>query len=549
MYLVDILQRVSSKKQSSDERTGLQRQDYNTSNWLASRSNYRLRHTIILKGESAYSGRHLDGDFGSYLDDLTNGTMTPPHTLLIDDFSRLSRMPLNEAERLVMKLTDLGITIVTASDDNSYAPSDTNSLESRIGLILKLKASHEESERKSRHLRSANVAKTEAIKSGKQLRTKRLPFWLSVSDNGRFYVVDEDKASIAVLVHELYQSNHTLTDIMRHLKTAGIPTVSTRTTEWTRKTLLNILQSESLFGRITFNHADRETEYLDDHFPVVLSRESFDLTQALLKETKNTRSGKGSAVFRNVFRGLLRCGDCYYTCSVKHNKGQSYSYVYCEGRKRKGYNIGDCHNKSYRHDKLLDKVLYLLQNVELVDSGSTVSATDLQLRISQKEDEFSQQSARLLKVDNSLFDVLQPKVLDLKSEIEELRHQLHMLTISEESTGSTLIDNLERIDTDTEEGRRSLNKHLSRYLSEITYSRTADTLVLTRKLDGKQLRVPLSLDVSFEEERGFYFADYRHEADEDREDDFEDVPHEPTPVRKTPNGKVIRYFGDDADYD
>ncbi|EPS3428936.1 recombinase zinc beta ribbon domain-containing protein [Vibrio alginolyticus] len=504
MLIADTLQRVSSKKQTSEEKTGLQRQASNVTLWLSNHPSYKLRRSIVLKGESAYSGNHLKGDFGSYLDDLESGVLSPPHTLLIDDFTRLSRLPLSLAERLVNRLTDLGITIVTVSDNQSYSPNDSDSLESRIGLLFRLKNAHSDSERKSRMLRDARLRETARIKEGGLIR-KKLPFWLSVSEDGNSYVVDQSKADIALTVHKLFQDNNSYTDILKYMKLHNIPTPSKRAKDWTVTTIVNILGSEALTGTIVFNHADKEPEKLHGHFPVILSRKSFDLTQAIQHQRKGTRTGGRSDLFRNVFKGLIRCGECGYSVSISVNT-YGRVYLYCEGRKRRGTTIANCQNGRVRHDKLLDQVLHHLLSVPLFDSAaSRLNTAELNMKLSSKQAELQKLQSRILLLDDDLIDDFQHMLRALKSEIGEITHQLDSVRI-QESTGSTFFDNLEQLELDTVEGRRNLNKHLSRYLSKITYSTVTDEVVLTRNSDGKSKLFNLSDEEYYSESKGLYEA-------------------------------------------
>ncbi|EGU36484.1 hypothetical protein VII00023_05057, partial [Vibrio ichthyoenteri ATCC 700023] len=245
--IADTLQRVSTKRQTTDEKTGLDRQDQNISNWLKQNPTYQQRQQIILKGQSAYKGAHLKGEFGSYLEKLRKDAITPPDVLIVDDFSRLSRLPLDIGQDLVKELARLGITIVTASDGQKYEPESQKSLIGQLPILIRLEQAHAESERKSNMIRAAKKQRRDKAlqEEGGILNFGNTPKWLKIED--KKYLLIPHRADAIKLIFELVLSGMSKGGVARELNKkrsmVGIVGVMTLLVKWTLTKFLVIISS------------------------------------------------------------------------------------------------------------------------------------------------------------------------------------------------------------------------------------------------------------------------------------------------------------------
>ncbi|GAM64394.1 hypothetical protein JCM19232_1064 [Vibrio ishigakensis] len=482
MKTCDSLVRVSTKKQSTDTKTGLVRQSDNVQSWLSRNPDYELRNVIELKGVSGFSGKHLQGEFGSYLDDLENNVLACPDAFLVDEMSRLTRLPLQQGIALVNRFSALGVTLVFVAEGQTYSPSSSDDLGSFLALTVRLHQAHEESQRKSRMLRSARLQETKSYASGGLVKN-RLPNWITISDNQ--YVVDEVKADAIRYLHKLYQSNHTYSDILKIFKAESVPVVSIRSRDWSTAVIKNLLTASTTYGLLTRNHADREPQTFENHFPAVISKECYDLTQALIASKKGTRSGGVGKNFNNIFRGCIVCADCGYSVSVKRNS-QGRVYMSCEGRNRRGYTVADCKNGGYLQQTLIARVLYILKHERLVDSSTpSEDLPELRLQLSTQQAEYTKFKGRLALIDEDLLPEFQQELRNKKQLLSDLENRIQKATVT---TGTAFdldaeLDNLSRIDITTPDGRRNLNKHLSRRF-KFSYS-TTKGLIGVRALDSE----------------------------------------------------------------
>ncbi|CAH6880155.1 hypothetical protein VCHA48O428_40035 [Vibrio chagasii] len=398
--IADVLQRVSTKKQVSDDRTGLERQDKNIMDWLTTNHDYEIRRQIVLKGESAYKGRHLKGDFGLYLKELREKTLVPPDILIMDDFSRLSRLPLDVGQDLVKELARLGITIVTATDGHEYKPETQASLIGQLPILIRLEQAHADSVRKSSMIRSAKKKRRDEAIQGSKIRFGNPPKWL-ISESSGFSLVSHRAEAIRT-IFDLINSGMSKGGVARELNKRGIlgwdrkggDTVG----KWDSTKISRVVNSKAVTGthvsRTWDRNGERSSQYMwtseanekgleiKDAYPRIVSDEVWLLAQAkrsihfqnLAKKTRASLND-GRSILVNAF-----CGVCGSTMRYKRSSlGERYTEYLCSSKAHGGA----CTTSSMNHGIAEEAVLKLLfdhVNLNAITKRSNHSSEVLKLQ-------------------------------------------------------------------------------------------------------------------------------------------------------------------------
>ena len=110
-------------------------------------------------------------------------------------------------------------------------------------------------------------------------------------------------------------------------------------------------------------------EPIEDYFPAIISRETFEQCQRIAA-TNTTRKGRKGKVFTNLFTGLLKCADCGGPVHLL-NPGidkrakvpKSVNYIVC----KKGKFTRECILKRLRYDDFEITLLKAIQEINLAD--------------------------------------------------------------------------------------------------------------------------------------------------------------------------------------
>jgi DNA invertase Pin-like site-specific DNA recombinase len=136
-------------------------------------------------GVSAYSGDNAEtGMLGEFREAVRIGVVEQGSYLLIEGLDRLSRDKPRKAVRLLEDICESGIHVVTLADGKVYSTDalDNDPMAFMWAFMVAIRA-NEESATKSRRVREAWGRKKEAAATDKKPMTKRLPAWLTLSED------------------------------------------------------------------------------------------------------------------------------------------------------------------------------------------------------------------------------------------------------------------------------------------------------------------------------------------------------------------------------
>lgn len=465
--IADILQRVSTKKQSTDEKTGLKRQDENINNWLNQNPECTVRNEIVLKGQSAFSGKHVSNtlrlitakhgdsvdinaksisEFDKYLLEVYYGNMPAPDFLIVDEFSRLSRLKPSESNDLIRWFARMGISIVIAQEDKVYAPEAHDQFEDVMILHLRIKLAYEESKKKSQLIRTAkkhNLLK--AMKEGGILKFGNMPKWLEVQNDQ--YVLVPHRAEAIRFMFDCVVSGMSKGATARELNKKGFKgwdrNGNDTENKWDATKIARIIDSKSVTGthvsRTWKSDTERSSSYMGkaqsmeqgleipNAYPRIISDEVFYNAQlkrgsAITKQKKNCKThNDGTCIIRNAV-----CSLCGSSMLYKHaSRGEQYSEFLCSKRKYGG----SCSNSSINYQKAEKAVLTLLfEHVNLSLLFEQDDSRDL-LRAQQQavQDEIDVLNARIKEKKHKHQKVSIEVALlldDKETELEDIKQQL-----------------------------------------------------------------------------------------------------------------------------
>tara|TARA_Y100001001_G_scaffold163777_1_gene193779 strand:- start:5174 stop:6859 length:1686 start_codon:yes stop_codon:yes gene_type:complete len=299
---VYLYQRFSSSKQ--DGNSSLYRQGEAQKEWL-------LRHPkcsvvelddqpLIDAGISAYTGKHVEhGSLGRLVKAIESGLVEKGSIILVEHFSRLTRMDIDESEDLIKKIWKHGISIVTARGNNHYPPEAVNDSKLRISLIIEIEKAHEESKWRSKKVKGSWARREELAKTCKIPPRMRMPFWLD--GEGRL----NEFAPVVKDLFDLHAQGKGQVLIERELrkKYGNIkPLLNVNPTK-----IIRILKNEKCIGKV----------YGRELYEAVVDEQVFYNAQRIHEKRLYT-SVRDNRTW--PLQGMIKCGHCGSGMSIQQTK-------------------------------------------------------------------------------------------------------------------------------------------------------------------------------------------------------------------------------------
>lgn len=182
---VYLYQRFSSVGQEGN--SSLYRQGTAQREWLAAHPLCNVVELedkpLIDSGFSAFYGKHLEsGSLGRLVKAIEDNYVQKGSIILVEHFSRLSRMNQTETAKLLDKIWDKDITIVTARDRGVYSPEMRDDLATRMRLIVEIDKAHSDSKWRSDKAKGSWQDREKKARGAESIVPKmKMPFWLTKS--------------------------------------------------------------------------------------------------------------------------------------------------------------------------------------------------------------------------------------------------------------------------------------------------------------------------------------------------------------------------------
>lgn len=316
--------RMSTKRQHV-EGTSEERQEDLAKAWCE-RNGYELDENIADLGVSAFRGKHRNkGALSLFLKRVEEGRVPKGSFLLIENFDRLTREEISDAQDLVKSILKKGVNIVTLLDNERVYTSDSlNDLGTLFVMMAVFSRAHEESRSKG-----DRVARTfEKMRKNGEKVFGAAPGWLKRVEGhkSREWEVIPELAAVVVKVFEKAAEGLGGPSIARLANSEKWP-VPTRATKkrpntWHSKMPSIILRNRGVLGeaqlmlrgRLPLKEARSEVPVphgapIPDYYPRVVSDELWHRARGAIS-AKKTAPPKRDENYFNIFAGLMRCGHC-----------------------------------------------------------------------------------------------------------------------------------------------------------------------------------------------------------------------------------------------
>jgi DNA invertase Pin-like site-specific DNA recombinase len=436
--------RVSTGKQSAEDRSGQERQQRAIESWLAEHPDYSLDREIRVTVSGAKAGR-----FEWFISELEKGVLPRGTCLVVEKVSRFSREPIEDVLKTLLRLWDAGGAIAFCELGGkvlSGFAQDSGDVYVVVGAIQRARGEWLERQdrslaarRKERDLHKQGTHKPKP--RGKRGRAD-YPFWLDVKD-GKY--VPNDWAAHIKTIFNLAQTLG-VTRIANHLDSQGIKAVSDGRRRWTSNSVTGVLRNEAALGFKVFWKDNKPSDEKVLCYPPVVTQEEWDAAQTALLSRSQSRPSNNSPTQQNLFAGSIYCRHCGSPMVVK-NAGNGQRFLRCRNDfsicTQRGHKYLEAfllnHLAQYRWEEFFnagvqeaaltsarsslleaEKVLRSIQeDVAKVNSNITKLTTSDSPELLRVLPQFSRQLDKLLADQN----VAQVAVDEVRAEVNKLTHQ------------------------------------------------------------------------------------------------------------------------------
>lgn len=298
-------------------------------------------HSFQDLGVSAFKGKNsTEGKLGTFISAVEKGLIPKGSYLLVESFDRISRDDVDTALELFLKITRLGITLVTLQDEKVYSKESLkrDPVTSLLGSIMYMLRAHEESKTKSTRVGDKWQEKRSRAAAGTKM-TAVGPSWLTLAPDRRSWIVDPAKAKVVERIFDLALTGYGSPTIARKLNAEGVPTMA-RAACWTFGVVNNILKNESVIGTYTPKKVakERHAEQIRGYYPAIISETKFFQVREHLIGRKWV-GGHNNHRVRNLFAGMSYCHKCGGRMRLKSTAAKDgKTYIQCT----RAYSGGDC---------------------------------------------------------------------------------------------------------------------------------------------------------------------------------------------------------------
>lgn len=413
---------------------------------------------------------------------IDKGVIRENDYIIIESFDRLSRKGFSETYSIITSIINKGVSIVALHEDIILNQTTKDDLEKIIRIALSADLAFQESKKKSERIRAAWKNKNQLAQVDKKPRTKMVPSWIKLSEDGNKFELDKDKAQVINTIFLLFSRGMGRRGIASKFNDENVQHISTHTRTkgtWYPSFIQKIINNEAVVGTFTPTKLTEDGKRVPDlankiekYYPEAVSETLFNKVQAIIKsnEKKGGRQGKRMS---NVLQGTIYCNDCGATMQyVNKNSKTAEFYLRCS----KG-SIKACGNsKLFRYQLIERSVVEIIGlesfRQEVLASNKTVS--DEKQIDKEISDKLGEKRILINKFETLFDDVaesnfkrdklasLGTQIKQKEDEIEKLTHQKHTQSVSDEEYINALT--YEDIFKGTAEERIEFNRYLRKKL-------------------------------------------------------------------------------------
>ena len=395
----------------------LRRQNQLVDEWLVQNPDYELDDlTYQDLGLSAFNGMHaLRGALSDFLDAIEHGFIKKGTVLLVESLDRLSREKIGDATERLRHILKAGVEVVTLSDRTHYNEASLDDPYVLIKAILIAQRANEESEIKSKRMRSVWQKKREDAEYNGKLLTRSCPRWLRTTDDGKSFEILPQQAKTIKYIFKLRLKGHSLNGITKILNDKKIQTLSGKPGVWSPSTIEKILANKAVTGTYcpSYRTMSKGVKNIDNYFPSIISKKTFQDVQEVRLTPFGRDKTYDNPYLINLFRSILRCSSCGCSIIMTGIDSKGMGYYVCPMRR-----LHRCNTPPIKRD-ITDRVLVsvLLANMDYLQASFSGKNA-----IKQLENYLVDTQIKI----NHLLDALQvaPDVTELANRVRILSKEL-----------------------------------------------------------------------------------------------------------------------------
>lgn len=399
---------------------------------------------FIDPGKSASKGKHLavdefgraKGELRRFIQNVEEGQIKAGSILLIDDFSRFSRLQPFQSLTLFQNVLNSGIGLVfTRSFEKRVITVELINKEPWLlhSIVMWLIAAYQEIEERSQKVKLAKQSLLKNIRSGIIQRNNLPKYFTFIPDSGSKsfgkYVHNEGTKIVKEIV-KMFLDGKSLYAIAGHYNGLRIKTF--KGAQWSGNGVSHVLRRNRLLVG--------EYKGLKNFVPPIVDEDTYNKIQNLLEQNKFHGQGKKGKI-SNLFRGLCFCADpnCGHTMSVCHNynpkdRNTIYRYYRCA---YVGQKNTICQNRHYFNAQDLEEEFFLnfiMKNpAQLLTENDNREVRELDKQITETQKRLNEVSAQVAKfilvskTMNTSVDEMAVELTKMQKERDGLKSQLDNL--------------------------------------------------------------------------------------------------------------------------
>ena len=432
--------------------------------------------TFIDAGKSGFKGAHIakdefgraKGELGKFIERVENGSIKNDSILLVDDFSRFSRLKPSQSLTLFLQVINSGIGLVFTGSrkkeiiNTEYIDKEPDILSFIIGEVIR---SYEESNERSRKVKAAKDGIKQQMKNGNVRINSNFPkFFTFISDTpsnpkcktGKY--IHNDKTALVKEMIEGIQAGKTMYAMADDFNQRQIKTFRYGNL-WTGKAIRQILRNSILTG---------EFMGVKDYAPPLIDKDTFGRIKTILDGNKTNKGNRAKVI--NIFKGLCFCADCQRVMSFQMRKSpfhenimdSPYRYLRCSVQGKNG----GCQNRDYIRITDFEVeffIFFLKQNpTALLNDSDSAELKELNKQITAKTTELNMLTADITKVASVV------RTMD----IEELKVKMAELTNQRDGVKGELDNLTSKLSTiqDTPKNLENIQKLMENFIDTVDYT-------------------------------------------------------------------------------
>ncbi len=238
-------------------------------------------------------------------------------------------------------------------------------------------------------------------------------------------------------------------DIVKTLNGDGIP--SPRGKRWSKTAVHTILRNETYTGALVWGVAAKdkaEPVRVDDAFPAIVSRETYNQVAALLESRAPAKVNPRRVASSYLLSGLLMCEACKRALTGQESKSGQFAYYVCNSLMKRGQGECDSPRLNARRferlviDQIRENILTesnIRDLVKLVDEEMDGVAAEKRQRLETIEEEQVQVKRWLDRLYRAI-ETTDLEPADMAPRIREHRESLEKLQVAAEEARAMLSD-------------------------------------------------------------------------------------------------------------